>query len=176
MRKTFIVLAFSLTAFYCGHAQGSDSTVLTFAGGYGKLEKLVSYETSISEVVQNDSFYKRQYFYYQVIFNVRKDGTMGDIWINSLFDTALVGSILEAMKKTNGRWINNSGTELVAVLPIYYNNVSNDTLGDVTFKQVYDRTDNSQSVKIFSRFYQNWTPRRTVILKAIKIVALSPVH
>jgi hypothetical protein len=176
MRKTLVAFAFFLAAFISGHAQVYDSTILTFGGGYGKLEKLVLNETSISDALQNDSFYKNPYLYYQVIFNVGKDGTIGDIWINSLYDTALVSSILAAMKKTNGLWVNNSGTDIVAVLPIYYNNVSSDTMGDLMFKQIYDRTDNSKSVKIFSSFYRNWAPRKIVHLKAIKIVALPPYH
>jgi hypothetical protein len=176
MRKTLIAIAFFLASSFCGHAQFYDSTELTFVGGYGKLERLVLNESTESDVLQNDSFYKTPYMFYQVIFNVSKDGRIGDIWINSLFDTALVGSILTAMKKTNGLWVNNSGVALVAVLPIYYNNVSNDTLGDLMFKQIYDRIDNTKSVKIFSSFYQNWKPRKIVLLKAIKIVSLPPVH
>ena len=101
---------------------------------------------------------------------------MGDIWINSLYDTALVSSILGAMKKTNGLWVNNSGAELVVVLPIYYNNIPNDSFSDLMFKQIYDRIDNSRSVKIFSSFYQNWTLRKMVHLKAIKIVGFPPNH
>lgn len=176
MRKKLIVLAFFLFAFLYGSAQVYDSTVLTFSGGFGKLEKLVGYETSISDALQNDSFYKNQYIYYQVIFNISKDGNMGDIWINSLYDTALVSSILGAMKKTNGLWVNNSGAELVVVLPIYYNNIPNDSFSDLMFKQIYDRIDNSKSVKIFSSFYQNWTLRKMVHLKAIKIVGFPPNH
>jgi hypothetical protein len=176
IRKTLTAVAFFLTAFLFGNAQSYDSTELTYKDGYGKLEKLVLNETSISDVLQNDSFYKKQYLYYQVIFNVSKEGAIGDIWINSLFDTALVGSILSAMKKTNGLWVNHSGAELVAVLPIFYNNVSNDTLSDIGFKQLYDRIDNTQSVKIYSSFFQNWNLQKIVHLKAIKIVAIPPVR
>lgn len=176
MRKKFIVLAFFLYVFLYSQAQVYDSTVLAFTGGYGKLEKLVLNETSASDVMQNDSFYKNRYIYYQVIFNVARDGTMGDIWINSLYDTSLVSSFLEAMKKTNGLWINNSRAELVAVLPIYFNNVPGDTLGNLMFKQIYERIDNTGSVKIFSSFYQNWVLRKIVHLKPIKIVSFPPYH
>jgi hypothetical protein len=175
MKKKLLSIAFPLTAFFCGNAQVYDSTELTFAGGYGKFEKLVLNEISISDVLQNDSFYKNHYLYYQVVLNVSRNGTIGDIWINSLFDTALVGNILAAMKKTSGFWENHSGAELIAVLPIYYNNITNDTLGDVSFKQIYDRTDNELSPKIFNSFFKEWKPQRVIRLKAIKIVSLPPV-
>jgi hypothetical protein len=175
MRKKLIP-AFFLFVFFSSQAQKYDSTSLTFTDGYEKLEKLVGYETSISDALQNDSFYKNEYLFYEVILNIGKDGTMGDIWINSLYDTALASSILEAMKKTNGLWVNNSGSELVVVLPIYYNNIPGDSFSNLMFKQIYDRIDNSRSVKIFSSFYQNWESRKLVYLKAIKIVGFPPNH
>lgn len=176
MRKAvFCSLIFFIVSFAC-FAQVFDSTILEYKNGYQKFENLVSHETSVADITSYDSFYKKPYFFYLVMFQVNKYGKIGDVWINSIYDSILSSSILAAIEKSSGFWINHSGENLLAVLPVYYNNVDKEVVGNATLKEVYEHIDNTDSLKIFDRFYKNGQPAKTVHLKAIKIVALSPIH
>lgn len=177
MKKVFVVFSFLVLKAACSKAQYYDSTVLTYADGYGKLQQLINYEIGISDVAQTDSFYNKPYSFYQVLFKVDKNGAIGDIWINSIYDSALSSSILLAIKKSKGHWTNHSGTAIMAILPVYYYNVSKDeSFQNMSLSQIYDLKDKTESMKIFNSYYQNWSPGKTVMLKAIKIVTTGMVH
>ena len=141
-----------------------------------KLQQLVNYEISISDVFQTDSFYNKPYSFYQILFRVDKNGAIGDIWINSIYDSALSSSLLLAINKSQGHWTNHSGTEIMAILPVCFYNVSKENYENMSYNQIYDIKDKTESMKIFNSYYQNWYPGKTVMLKAIKIVATGIVH
>lgn len=175
MKKIFLVFSFSLFTTICSQAQVYDSTVLTYADGYGKFQQLINYEISIADVTLTDSFNNKPYLFYQVSFKVDENGAIGDIWINSIYDSALSSGILSAIKKSNGHWVNHLGTELMAIVPVYYYNLyENNSFENMSLTQVYDQIDDTKSMKIFSSYYQNGNPGKTVILKAIKIITTGP--
>jgi hypothetical protein len=173
--KTLLILIFPMTTL-CGFSQDSDSSALSYQGGLTKFTKLVLNEISIADATTVDSFYKKPFLFYQVIFEVGKNGNIGDVWIISLYDTALFSSIDSAIMKSNGAWINHTNKKLLVVLPVYYNIVNNDTSGGGSFKELYERTDNSGTLQISDRYYQNGSAAQVVHIKPVKIVALSPVH
>ncbi len=176
MKKVFIVISFFMLKAQCSKAQYYDSTVLTYTDGYKKLQQLVNDEIGNSDVFQTDSFYNKPYSFYQVLFQVDKNGAIGDIWINSIYDSALSSSLLLAIKKSQGHWTNHSGTGILAVLPIYFYNISKENYENMSISQIYDIKDKTESMKIFNNYYQNWSPGKTIILKPIKIVATGIVH
>jgi hypothetical protein len=170
------VISFFMLKAACSKAQYYDSTSLTYADGYKKLQKLIHSEISISDVASTDSFYNKPYSFYQVLFKVDKNGAIGDIWINSIYDSALSSILLLAMIKSNGHWTNHSGTGVMAILPVYIYNVSKENFENMSPGQIYDIKDKTESLKIFNSYYQNWGPGKTVMLKPIKIVEYGIVH
>jgi hypothetical protein len=173
--KIPLILIFMITML-SGFSQDPDSTTLTYQGGFKKFDRLIFNEISNSDASSQDSFYKKPFLFYQVIFEVGKNGNIGDVWINSLYDTALFSSIDSAIMKSNGAWTNHTNKKLLVVLPVYYNIVNSDTAGDGTLKEVSERTDNSGSLKISDRYYQKGSIRQVVHLKPMKIVSFTPVN
>jgi hypothetical protein len=173
--KTILISIFLITT-HCGFSQDPDSSELSYQGGFKKFNRLIIYELSISDIVAQDSFYKKPYLFYQVIFEVDKKGNIEDIWLNSLYDTSLFSSIWSAIRKSSGAWINHTNKKLMVVLPVYYNIVNQDTAVNATLKELDERIDNSKSLKISDRYYHNGSPGQVVHLKPVKIVALSPVR
>jgi hypothetical protein len=159
-----------------GFSQDPDSSILAYQGGFKKFDRLIFNEISNADVLSQDSFYKKPFLFYQAIFEVQKNGNIGDVWLNSLYDTALFSSIESAIMKSNGAWINHTNKKLLVVLPVYCNIDNTDTAGDATLKELSERIDNSGSLNISDRYYQNGSPRKVVHLKPVKIVFFSPVH
>jgi len=173
--KTLMISIFLITTI-CGFSQDHDSSVLSYQGGLKKFDKLIFDEISNTDILSQDSFYKKPFLFYQAVFEVGKNGNIGDVWVNSLYDTALFSSIDSAILKSNGAWINHTNKKLLVVLPIYYNIVNRDTAGGGSFKELSERTDNSGSLKISDRYYQKGSTNEVVHLKPMKIVSLTPVH
>ena len=173
--KTILISIFLMTT-QCGFSQDTDSLELSYQGGFQKINQLILYEMSNSDVAAQDSFYKKPYLFYQVIFEVDKKGNIEDVWLNSLYDTSLLSSLWSAIRKSSGSWINHTNKKLLVVLPVYYNIINQDTAGNGTLKEIAERIDNSESLKISDRYYHNGSPGQVVHLKPVKIVAFSPVH
>ncbi|GEM_PF-7016118 len=98
------------------------SRIITYAGGYNILTKnLVNYVYFNYGFFQDSARAHNRYF--QAKIKIDKNGffksEMELISINN--DTSTIGSIIvEAIKKTSGKWINHSGKDQIVILPVYF--------------------------------------------------------
>ncbi len=112
----YFMLLHSLTGF----SQAPDSINLEYVGRAGGLGRLMLNEVSNADRLSDEDFYKIHHIYYEVQFRIDKCGKLGEqIIINSVNDTTLRQTILQAMKKSQGHWINHAGKDLLVIQPIH---------------------------------------------------------
>jgi hypothetical protein len=58
--------------------------------------------------------------YFELIFTISKEGSLkGDAFVFSIGDSTKAPYIIQALKRTQGKWINKTGRDVQVVLPIY---------------------------------------------------------
>jgi hypothetical protein len=144
-----------------GFSQIPDSANLEYVGKPGGLGRLMLDEVSNAESFNNRDFFKIHHIYYEVQFRIEKTGNLAEqIIINSVNDTSLRQSIMLAMKKTHGHWINHSGKDLLVILPIQLYNDS----GDSVF------TDSTMKIlPVWHASYNRWEESKIMYLTTIEI-------
>lgn len=151
-----------------GYSQIPDSAYLEYKGRPGGLGRLMLDEVSNSDRLSDEDFHRIHHIYYEVQFRMDKSGKLGEqIIINSINDTSLRQSILQAMKKTQGHWINHAGKDMLVILPIHLYNDS----GDSVF------TDSTMKISpVWHASYNRWEESSILYLTTIEIKSFPPVH
>ncbi len=172
MKKTLTIarflLYFMLFHGLDGFSQIADSANLEYVGRAGGLGRLMLDEVSNADRLSEEDFYKIHHIYYEVQFRIDKSGKLrGQIIINSVNDTTLRQTILQAMKKSQGHWINHTGKDLLVIQPIHLYNDSGDSLfTDSTLK----------ILPVWHAAYNQWEESKILYLTTIEIKTFAPVH
>lgn len=143
-------------------SQKIDTTSLTLKGGYGTFIK-----SALAEFPDKDSLdiygSGKEDRSYVAQFQVKKDGSIGsEIYISGLKDTFFTSRILRSILKTQGRWVNHTGADAIAIINIYYA-FTTDIKSE---SEIYETEP-----KIVSSFFKNGIRQNYVFLKPIIIQA-----
>jgi hypothetical protein len=113
------MIAFTFKA----HSQNQNTThVIEYKGGDTSLIKQI-----FKYIGKHSGFYdgkeREHNRYFQAVVEIEKDGTIGDQINIVMIDndtSAMSETIIDAIKQTNGHWINHTHEEQSVVLPIYF--------------------------------------------------------
>ena len=162
------LLCFMLLHVLPGYSQIPDSAYLEYKGRPGGLGRLMLNEVSNADRFSDEDFHKIRHIYYDVQFRIDRTGKLGEqITINSVNDSSLRQTILQAMKKTQGHWINHTGKDMVVILPIHLNNESGDSVfTDSTMKML----------PVWHASYNHWEESKILYLTSIEITTYPTVR
>ena len=160
----FFMIAFAFKAY----AQNQDTThVIQYKGGDTSLIKQI-----FKYIGKHSGFYdgkdREHNRYFQVVLKIEKDGTMGDQMNIIMIDndtSSMPETIIDAIKQTNGQWINHTHQEQSILLPIYFiykrDETSLNIKPDIKQKYYYKRPKDKFGL-LNSHYYSNGTFDKSV--------------
>jgi hypothetical protein len=145
----------------------SNDSLIGYKGGLERLKRdiIKALPTIFYKKEGPEDFYIEYNRYYEAIMKINKDGTIDkSILIFSFMDTVKMPFIINAIHKTDGKWINYTGEDQIIVLPLHFLYVGNDLSRSP--EMPFMRED----------YYLNWTKSKLIYFEPIVSISYAPVH